>query len=455
MDTLQSNGALRYHVLPPQGLLNDPNGLIHFKGLYHVFFQWNPHATDHGQKYWGHATSRDLVHFTYHPAALAPDDWFDKNGCYSGSAVEKDGKLYLFYTGNVKSEEGVRTSYQCAAVSEDGFHFEKLGPVTDSPAGYTAHVRDPKVFEDGGGGYWMLLGAQREDLSGDTILYHSADLMKWRFQGSLLEKREELGYMWECPDLVRFSQGDVFLFSPQGLEAQEDRYRNVFQTGYYLGKFEAGIFQKSQAEFDELDRGFEFYAPQTFEDSDGRCILFGWMGVMPPEVEGAVPTREEGWLHHLTIPRVLELHDGRLLQKPVEEMRSLRGQSWSYLGPRTALELPVHHVEMEMLWTDGAQDFKMDICQEVEIRYEESSRHLTVERTNWLTRAREERRVQLKGTLRQLQLFQEKTSLELFVNGGEEVFSLRYFAKSSRNTIRLEEKDASKPYALSVYLLEA
>lgn len=278
--------------------------------------------------------------------------------------------------------------------------------------------------------------------------------MKWCFQGSLLEKPEALGYMWECPDLVRFSQGDVFLFSPQGVEAQGDRFRNVFQTGYYVGRFEAGMFRKSGTDFDELDRGFEFYAPQTFSAPDGRCILIGWMGVMPQEVEGAVPSRADGWLHHLTLPRELELQDGRLLQRPVQEMRSLRGQSWTYQGSRTELELPVHHMEIEVLWPEGAQEFQMDICEEVRIRHEERSSHLTVERTNWHTGAREERRVHLKGALRQLQIFQEKSSLEIFVNGGEEVFSLRYFANTSRNTIRLEERGASKSFALSAYRLD-
>lgn len=116
---------LRYHLMPPVGLMNDPNGLIDWNGTYHVFYQWMPFRTGHGAKFWGHYTSPDLVHWQAAPIALAPSEWYDKDGCYSGSAINCDGKLVLFYTGNVKDEQGNRQTYQCMAVSEDGIHFTK------------------------------------------------------------------------------------------------------------------------------------------------------------------------------------------------------------------------------------------------------------------------------------------------------------------------------------------
>lgn len=97
---------LYYHIMPPVGLLNDPNGFVYYKGQYHVFYQWNPLKTAHGVKFWGHYISDDLVHWKTAPIALAPDQWYDKNGCYSGSAVVHNDKLYLFYTGNVKDQAG-------------------------------------------------------------------------------------------------------------------------------------------------------------------------------------------------------------------------------------------------------------------------------------------------------------------------------------------------------------
>ena len=111
--------GLVYHIIPPYGLMNDPNGLIFLKGQYHVFFQWNPTDTKHANKHWGHLVSDDMIQWKRVELALAPDQWFDKSGVYSGSAYVHNDQLWLFYTGNVKekkkNEEGNASSYQCLA----------------------------------------------------------------------------------------------------------------------------------------------------------------------------------------------------------------------------------------------------------------------------------------------------------------------------------------------------
>ena len=142
----------KFHISPDKGLLNDPNGLIFYKNEYHVFYQYNPDGCEHKNKHWAHLKSKNLVDWKELSIVLSPTDWFDKDGCYSGSAIEKDGKLYLMYTGNVKNKD-IRESYQCLAVSEDGINFKKLGPVIhndDIPEGYTRHFRDPKLFKKNG-----------------------------------------------------------------------------------------------------------------------------------------------------------------------------------------------------------------------------------------------------------------------------------------------------------------
>ena len=118
---------LGYHITPAKGLLNDPNGLIQFNGVYHVFYQWNQNGTTHTTKSWGHVTSDDMIRWVDQPVALEPNEWFDKDGCYSGSAISFKDELYLFYTGNVRNEKNERESYQCLAVSKDGIYFEKKG----------------------------------------------------------------------------------------------------------------------------------------------------------------------------------------------------------------------------------------------------------------------------------------------------------------------------------------
>lgn len=138
-----------FHVAPPVGWMNDPNGFIYYQGEYHLFYQYYPYNSQWGPMHWGHTKSKDLIHWEELPVALAPDEWYDKDGCFSGSAIEKDGRLYLMYTGHVV-ENDVVTQTQCIAVSDDGITFEKLAsnPVIGAELlgdeGSIHDCRDPK-----------------------------------------------------------------------------------------------------------------------------------------------------------------------------------------------------------------------------------------------------------------------------------------------------------------------
>ncbi|SFC54525.1 beta-fructofuranosidase [Alkalibacterium subtropicum] len=418
-----------YHLRAPHGLINDPNGLIYYRNQYHVFFQWNPEGTTHENKTWGHAVSDDLINWDFLEPALEPTDWFDKNGCYSGSAFEKDGKLYLFYTGNVRNADGDRESYQCLAVSEDGVRFEKKGPLFEHPKMYTAHLRDPKIWKEGET-YWMVLGAQREDLKGTALVYRSTDILNWTFEGEIMDALPDFGYMWECPDVLKLENKDIFVFSPQGLEPEGVLYQNIFQTGYMLGHFQEGVFLPDNDEFIEMDRGFEFYAPQSFTDNQNRTIVFGWMGTMPPEEEAAVPTIKDGWIHHLSLPREIKLISNKLVQQPVEEVKMLRLKSseiLEYISQIDKIRFNTPEQEIECVWTEEPASFAWTLRDEVAVSYEAAENKLTVERTNWLTSKRETRSVYLDEPLTSLRLFLEDSAMELYVNAGREVFSLRYF----------------------------
>ncbi len=283
---------LLYHIMPPVGLLNDPNGFIQWKGTYHLFYQWMPFKTEHGAKFWGHYSSPNLVHWQAEPIALAPTDWFDKNGCYSGSAIADGESLKLFYTGNVKDAVGNRETYQCLAESKDGIQFEKKGVVVELPEGYTAHFRDPKVWkhEDH---FYMIIGAQSLAKQGQAVLFRSTDLKDWTHLGAIAgggtEQLTDFGYMWECPDLFRLQEADILLVSPQGLEPEGMLYQNVYQSGYFVGQLDYEQAHYAHGGFTELDRGFEFYAPQTTLDEQGRRIMIAWMGV-PEQYEQEHPT---------------------------------------------------------------------------------------------------------------------------------------------------------------------
>ena len=151
-----------YHFSPPCGWMNDPNGLVYFRGEYHVFYQFHPYSSQGGLMYWGHAKSSNFTTWEHLPIALAPDAPYDKNGCWSGGAIVIEDVLYLIYTGHY-DENGERRQTQNIAFSRDGIHFEKYigNPVIEAasaPMGVSkADFRDPFVWKKDGK-YYCLLG---------------------------------------------------------------------------------------------------------------------------------------------------------------------------------------------------------------------------------------------------------------------------------------------------------
>ncbi|ATA25552.1 glycosyl hydrolase family 32 [Brenneria goodwinii] len=412
-----------WHLSPNVGLLNDPNGFIHHNGRYHLFYQWNPLACAHGAKFWGHWSSTNLVHWRHEPVALAPSESYETHGCYSGSAVVDNGAITLIYTGNVKYSDGSRTAFQCLARENADGEYDKLGPVLDLPDGYTGHVRDPKVWKHGAHWY-MVLGAQDKQKQGKVLLYRSGDLLHWdkisEIAGSRLGGLDDFGYMWECPDLFRLNEQDILICCPQGIPAQEERYLNTFQAGYFIGQldYQNGVYQHHG--FSELDLGFEFYAPQTTNSEDGRRLMFGWMAI-PDENEFFEPTIAHGWIHTMTCPRELTLREGKLYQHPARELQQLRTQHYAWQGVASyAPQLPVSSAEVA-LTSQG--EFQLDISSVLVLCWD--GERLILSRRNRRTGEPEHR--YWRGELRQLHILFDRSSVEIFINDGAAVMSASCF----------------------------
>ena len=443
---------LTYHIMPPVGLLNDPNGFIQVNGVFHLYYQWMPFKTDHGAKFWGHYSSEDLVNWRHESIALTPSEWYEKNGCYSGSAIEYKGKIYAFYTGNVKDEQGNRETYQCLAISEDGIHFNKKGPLIYLPEGFTAHFRDPKVWKQEET-YFMVIGAQTKDLKGAIALYQSKDLLNWTYRGILVGggkgELQEFGYMFECPDLFHLDGKDILVFSPQGLETQGMKYQNVYQAGYVIGDFDPKTGEYRHQEFEELDRGFDFYAPQTTIDSKGRRLLFGWMSV-PDQHEQDHPTIEYKWIHNMTLPRELKLVSGKVYQVPVDELDQLRcSEVVSHTVKLTkesqelngihgkAVELNIQDIEIAEGWME------ISISDGGRIIYSADEKVISFERKSYVDGMTEKRQCILSG-LKNLRIFIDTSSVEIFINDGLETFTSRIYPSPKNDKITFgASKDAS------------
>lgn len=303
----------RLHLKAPDNWVNDPNGFIYYKGNYHLFYQYFPYGPRWGTMHWGHAVSRDLVNWEHKGTALFPTKTEDRNGCFSGSAVEKDGKLCLAFTG-VRYEEADPEnihvclderfeSAQMMITSEDGFHFDNwkdkrviIPPVTDKKIGHRTHTRDPKLWR-GKDAWYIIVGSTLEGQQGEVLFYRSEDLNTWTYVNKAL-KTPEYGWMWECPDYFEVEGGTVLLLSAMGIPQSgetEENHAICFPAAFREENCEMQIGDTYQF----LDYGLDLYAPQTTLDEEGRRVMVAW--VRMPEVT------EAGWIGMYSSPRMVEM----------------------------------------------------------------------------------------------------------------------------------------------------
>lgn len=421
---------LGYHVSAPAGWINDPNGFCYYKGYYHIFYQYHPYSADWGPMHWGHARSKDLVHWESLPLALAPDTQADEDGCFSGSAIVKDDVLYLIYTGHHYYDDGDPDHFwqnQNLAYSTDGINFTKYenNPIIASaPEDNTHHFRDPKVWEKDGK-YYMILGSQGKDGVGRAITYRSDDLKEWQYLGEIAKANglTTEGFMWECPDFFELAGKDILLLSPQGIEAQGQKYLNLFQTGYFVGNFDYSTNTFEHGGFTELDHGHDFYATQTTLAPDGRRLVFGWMDMW----ESEFPEKADGWAGALTLPRELELKDDQLYMRPVKETVQLRTaeiSAWNkQVTEKTLLCENEHQAEIDLtLTTDQAFELAFtDQDKQVKLTFDQATHTFTLLNGN-------ARYASIKPNAEfKLHIFIDTSSLEIFINDGEAVFTERFY----------------------------
>lgn len=430
----------RLHIAPPAGWLNDPNGLCQYKGIYHAFYQLAYFQPEGGLKFWGHCTSRDLLHWEFQGVPLCPDQPFDCHGAYSGSALIEEDQMYLFYTGNVKllgEHDYVNTgreSNTVMAVSPDGMQVdtkELLMTNGDYPDDLTRHVRDPKVWKQDGR-YYMVLGARTREDEGTVLLFSSEDKKRWNYVHRF-RMEKPFGYMWECPDLYVLDGHTVLSISPQGVEQDGLKFANKYQSGTC---FLSGDFRETKAlgEFRELDGGFDFYAPQTFLADDGRRIQIGWMGM--PDMEKVYRNRTvgRGWQNMLTIPRELSVRDGILCQNPVRELKEWWNKEQKISGAYSGSLEPCCELE---LTTEGG-DVKVVLAGGLVLRYEKAEGIFWMEFTDPLLGGGRDIRGRQVGALRDLRILVDVSGVEVFLNGGQDVFSTRFYPEKDQYHVEIE-----------------
>lgn len=411
-----------YHLAPPVGWMNDPNGFSYHNGEFHLFYQYYPYDTVWGPMHWGHSSSPDLVNWKELPTALLPET----EQCFSGSAVTENSTMILIYTGRRNaSVEPFFNESQYLAYSTDGVEFQKdnNNPVLTESQNGAPDFRDPKVWKYGGD-FYVVIGTKNSDNRGQVLLYKSKDLKNWEYLTVLDESTGGLGYMWECPDFFELNGKFVLLMSPQGMQSQGDRYKNTFQNGYIIGNFNytTNKFER-EVEFQEIDYGHDFYAATTTEVNGTRYIV-AWHSMW----EVSHPEAVDGWVGQMTLPRKLSISNNRILMTPVETVVNLRN-GVAVDGNIGTNEVREFGKAVE-LFIDSDLNQTVNLLLEgrdgggnVRLRWNPTDRKVVLDRDS--------------GDVRQVEwspinshtwrVFLDASSIELFCGEGEVVFSSRVY----------------------------
>jgi len=419
-----------YHFLPPANWMNDPNGLIQWNGQYHLFYQHNPLQAAWGKIHWGHAVSKVLLHWQSLDPAMEPiPSGPDKDGVWSGCAVNAGGKPVIFYT-------GVYPEVQCMATTQDDLKTLVRYPgnpvIPHPPAEMKlTGFRDPCVWQEGIV-WFMIIGSGFEGLGGALLLYSSTDLVHWEYLHPLLTADRvdsgglSLGTMWECPQMFPLGNQHLVHFSPCD-------HKGSYYVVYLTGTYRENVFYPKQLL--KLDYGNEFfYAPQAFADERGRRIMLGWSR----EERSQEAQIKAGWAGVMSLPRLVEPRpDGLPGFRPIDEIQGLHDQH-SHLEDvllTPASSNPLNQIQSDsfelqaVIEAATAEEFGLNVCVSPEeseytrLSYFPASGRFMVDTTHASLDTgtpgslHEIPFLPLDGGLFHLHLFVDRSILEVYLNG--------------------------------------
>jgi len=429
-----------FHLTPERGWMNDPNGFSRYGGTYHLFYQAYPDGLNWGPTRWGHAVSEDLIRWERLPYALMPDQDYDVGGCFSGTALTwDDGRHMLMYTGCQPDPDdtlGRGLQIQCLAFG-DGTTYEKYdnNPVITGEmlpeGGDPYEFRDPKVWREADGTFRAVIANYNRTNGAQILLYRSNDGLHWGYADVLADGEGKPGWMWECPDLFPLDGKYILMAGTMG------EVHTICRIGDYdpcSGSFREDCWQS-------MEQGFDFYAGQTVQTDDGRRILIGWMQNPRTAEYREVDLPING---QMSVPRELQLRDGKLLQTPVRELISYRTDEVVYrnvkLGGEAGAEQKFNEihgrtVDMELQIRPDAgkpyewfrMRFAKDADHYTEFTYEPETSVVSLDRSHAgpgrtdLTRA--QAAVRDRGGRLDVRILLDRLSAEIFINDGEQVMS--------------------------------
>ena len=466
--TVNTEFKPKYHLSVPVGWLNDPNGFGFYKGRCHLFYQYHPYDTVWGPMHWGHWSSEDLINWKQEPVAMAPDCAYDAAGCFSGTAIEAEGKYYIVYTGVTEEKPGGKTfQQQCLSCCEDGVHVQKAveNPVIGRnllPEGANPYeFRDPKI-EKTPEGYRMIAAAQ-VDGSGKLLSFRSQDMKTWMYDGVY---SEGFGEMAECPDCFDLNDRRVLICSIIGCK---DKSLALPQpVAYMIGEEKEGKFCP-QTLMRDIDRGLDFYAPQTCAAPDGRRLMIGWAHAWGCETP--MHKHGHGWNGTMTLLRECFIKNDRLYQVPIRETERRRKNAYR----QNNLMIAGKTLLTECAGPCREMIFDIDIsaAKTVEIRlmetgdecvllaYSKADGRLTIDRrvSGYSLSKDEEGDVRTYATADvspvenklSLRIFVDVSIIEVYVNSGEKVMTCQAFPRGKAYGVSISAEGSAVIEYLECY----
>jgi fructan beta-fructosidase len=477
----------QYHFTPERQWMNDPNGMVFYNGEYHLFYQYHPNGTTWGPMHWGHAVSKDLVHWEHLPIGLAPDehgtifsgsavvDWNDTSGFFEG----KSGLVAIFTHADTYPDSNRPRQRQSLAYSKDNGRTwikYKGNPVLQEES--ITDFRDPKVFWHLETNQWIMVLA-----AGQTVrIYTSKNLLSWEFTSEFGEGHGSHQGVWECPDLFELpvdadsNQKKWVLFVSIG---NDPKYEEGSRTQYFIGDFDGKTFFNDYKPETTLliDHGRDNYAGVSWSNvpaEDGRRIYIGWMSNW--QYANVTPTKE--WRSAMTIPRVLEIkktEEGiRLVQKPVRELQGIRDEKIliqnEVVVPGKNLLENVNSNTFEIIAEfeiGTATEFGFKVCkganEETIIGFDVENQTLFIDRTNSGEAAfheafagKHECYLLPENNKITLHVFVDQSSVELFGNNGKSVITDLIFPNQENKQLELYVKHGEiKLHSLELYSLKS
>ena len=422
----KSQKLASYHFYAPKGRINDPNGVIFYKDNYHIFYQYNPYENHWNNISIGVATSKDLLKFDDFKVALAPTKEVD--GIFSGSIIEKDDNLHLIYTKHIERNNFRKESIS-EAFSNDGISFKsEFKDLVDEdtlPLFDSENFRDPFIYKEKDTYYLFIASRDKEENLGKVFVLRSRTLDNFKYYFEI-GPLEVFGEMVECPAIGKI--GDYYVLVYSKIKKDESG-KDIHTTGYLLLDMDLENGYYAILKCGVMDASKDFYAPQLFKTKSGELALISWFDSWDYK-----PFEQEHNLEScgiFTYPRILEIENGAIIQKPYKEIQKHVETQFKYLGGFIKTTSLIKLVAFDEFKIDFINDKNEKV---LELLYYKDRLHLK------------------SGDLIDTSIFDYKeeivllimldnSSCEIFVNHGKETMSKRVYFNSDKLKLDITKQE--------------